>query len=252
MSLQSFLNLPAKGLPATKSSLEQRKLVRTSDAGPLCRRERASPPPWITSGAVPVRSAEWSRCPDSPPGALAHGHRPRGARWCALVFRSTRSTCTLPWAQVFDRVRPAAALGRLDALALHHAARARNKSRPGLAALASPRVGGGSTRRANTNFDVQLGVHLSLWLQVCGAHILPAISRSRAPSGCAGERESSCSTADHSFLQDARLSRTRRVVRWPKLVKPLRWQLTQHAYCVSPAAQIINLLTGGVLVRYVS
>ena len=153
-------------------------------------------------------------------------------------------------------MRPAAALGRLDALALHHAARARNKSRPGLVAVASRRVGGrlDVARAANTNFDVQLGVHLSLWLQVCGADMLPAISRSWAPSGCAGERESSCSTADHSFLQDARLSRTRsrRVVRWSKLVKPLQWQLTQHAYCVSPAAQIINLLTGGVLVRYVS
>ena len=89
-----------------------------------------------------MRSAEWSGCPDSRPGALAHDHRPRAARWCALVSRSTRSTRTLPWAPVFDRVRPAAALGRLDALALHHAARARNKSRPGLVAVASRQVGG--------------------------------------------------------------------------------------------------------------
>ena len=34
----------------------------------------------------------------------------------------------------------------------------------------------GSTRHANTNFDVQLGVHLSLWLQVCGADMLDGTS----------------------------------------------------------------------------
>ena len=44
-------------------------------------------------------------------------------------------------AQLFDRARPAAVLGRPSALSLGHDARARNKSCPGLVALASPCAG---------------------------------------------------------------------------------------------------------------
>ena len=69
------------------------------------------------------------------------GTRRPAARWRAPVSRSTMRTRTLARAQLFDRARPAAALGRPGALALRRAARARNKSRPGLVALASPCVG---------------------------------------------------------------------------------------------------------------
>ena len=33
-----------------------------------------------------------------------------------------------------------------------------------------------------------------------------------------------------------------RVARWSNIIKPLQWQLGQHAYCLSAAAQNLRLL----------
>ena len=113
--------------------------------------ERASPrTPWMTSGAAPVRSAEWPGCLGSPPSALAHEHRPHTARWHALFSRSTLRTRTVTVAGSFDRARPAAVLDRPGTLQLRHAAWAQNKSGPGLLALASPSGGGRQGTPAQT------------------------------------------------------------------------------------------------------
>ena len=129
---------------------------------------------WMTLGAAPVRPAERSGCPGSPPGALAHEHRPAVARWRAPVSRSTMRTRTLARAQLFDRVRPAAALGRPGALALRRAARARNKSRHGLVALASPCVG------ARCGMPTQTSSCSSEFILLDGSKLRPSARRRHA------------------------------------------------------------------------
>ena len=87
---------------------------------------------------VTVRSAEWLGCLGSHPGALAHDHLLPAAprRWISRALATRIRTVAV--GQLFDQAHLAAVQGRLYTLALGHAARSRNKSRPWLVALALP------------------------------------------------------------------------------------------------------------------
>ena len=108
-------------------------------------------------------------------------------------------------------------------------------------------------RRASTNFNAQLGVHFFLWLEVRGAVTLDGTNhpRIKISPGVACCARFTGWTQPHSHVR-GQPRRPCRVARWSNLIKPLQWELGLHAYCLSPAAQLITVSSGGVFVQYVS
>ena len=155
-------------------------------------------------------------------------------------------------AQLFDRARPAAVLGQPCALSLGHAARARNKSCPGLVALASPCAGARcgtlmQTSSCGSEFILLDGskcAALARWM-------VPTILASAARQEWAGVLASSAGCG-HVALREGRTRRPCRVARWSNLIKPLQWELGLHAYCLSPAAHSAKVSSGAMVVQYVS
>ena len=133
-----------------------------------------------------------------------------------------------------------AALGRPGALALRRAARARNKSRPGLVALASPCVGarcGTPTQTSScgsefTLLDGSKCAALARWM-------VPTILASRAHQKWVAVLASPAGRG-HVVMREGRPRWLCRVARWSNLIKPLQWQLGQHvdAYCLGTAGQL--------------
>ena len=144
-----------------------------------------------------------------------------------------------------------AALGRPGALALRRAARARNKSRPGLVALASPCVGarcGMPTQTSScgsefTLLDGSKCAALAHWM-------VPTILASRARQKWVAVLASPAGRG-HVVMREGRPRWLCRVARWSNLIKPLQRQLGQHAYCLGTAAQSLWVGFEGIVVWYV-
>ena len=139
--------------------------------------------------------------------------------------------------QLFDRAQLAAVLGRPDTLVLGHAARSQNKTRPGLVAMASPCAGARfdtpmQTSSCGSEFMLLDGSKCAAFAR----WMVPTILASRSCKEWAGGLALPAGRG-HVAMREGRTRRPCRVARWPKLVKSLQWQLAQHAYCLSPAAQ---------------
>ena len=185
---------------------------------------------------APRRPSGRHWCPTSPPCELADDQSPRAARWCTLVSRSTSRTRTVSVAQLFDRARPAAVLGQPCALSLGHAARARNKSCPGLVALASPCAGARygtlmQTSSCGSEFILLDGSKCAALTRWMVSTVFASKSRQEwvdvlaSPAG-----------RGRTAVRRGRTCGPCRVARCSNLIKPLLWQLGQHVCCLSPAA----------------
>ena len=139
-------------------------------------------------------------------------------------------------AQLFDRARPAAVLGQPCALSLGHAARARNKSCPGLVALASPCAG------ARCGTLMQTSSCGSEFILLDGSKCA-ALTRWMVPTVFASKSRqewvdvlASPAGRGNTAVRRGRTCGPCRVARCSNLIKPLLWQLGQHVCCLSPAA----------------
>ena len=80
--------------------------------------------------------------------------------------------------------------------------------------------------------------------------IVPTIFASQSRQKCVGVLASPAVRGPVAMRQ-GRSRRLCRVARWSNIIKPLQWQLGQHAHCLGTAAQSLWVGFEGIVVWYV-